>query len=49
MQVLTVRRAHAEGAPTLDVLAPRSVRGFNRWNAADTAAPVVDIAAARPA
>ena len=44
VQVLTVRRAHAEGAPTLDDLAPRSVRGFNRWNAADAAAPVVDIA-----
>jgi uncharacterized protein (UPF0261 family)/ABC-type branched-subunit amino acid transport system ATPase component len=44
VQVLTVRRAHAEGAPTLDDLAPRSVRGFNRWNAADGAAPVVDIA-----
>jgi len=44
VQVLTVRRAHAEGAPTLADLAPRSVRGFNRWNAADGGAPVVDIA-----
>ena len=45
VQVLTVRRAHAEGAPSLDDLAtPRSVRGFNRWNAGGTAAPVIDIA-----
>jgi uncharacterized protein (UPF0261 family)/ABC-type branched-subunit amino acid transport system ATPase component len=39
-QVLTVRRAHGQGAPSLDDLAPRSVAGFNRWNVADsTAAP----------
>ena len=31
-QVLTVRRAHGDGAPTLDALAPRSTSGFNRWN-----------------
>ena len=43
-QVFTVRRAHGEGAPTLDDLAPRSVRGYNRWNAGGTAAPVTDIA-----
>ena len=43
MQVLTVRRAHGDGAPTLDDLAPRTVRGFNRWNAGGTAAPVADI------
>jgi uncharacterized protein (UPF0261 family)/ABC-type branched-subunit amino acid transport system ATPase component len=42
-QVYTVRRAHAEGAPSLDDMAPRSVRGFNRWNAGGTAAPAVDI------
>jgi ABC-type dipeptide/oligopeptide/nickel transport system ATPase component len=30
----TVRRAHADGAPSLDDIAPRTVRGFNRWNAA---------------
>jgi uncharacterized protein (UPF0261 family)/ABC-type branched-subunit amino acid transport system ATPase component len=42
-QVYTVRRAHAEGAPTLDDMAPRTVRGFNRWNAGGTAAPVTDI------
>ena len=44
LQVLTVRRAHAEGAPSLDDLAPATVRGFNRWNAGGTAGPVADIA-----
>jgi uncharacterized protein (UPF0261 family)/ABC-type branched-subunit amino acid transport system ATPase component len=42
-QVFTVKRAHGEGAPTLDDMAPRAVRGFNRWNAGDAAAPVHDI------
>jgi len=49
MQVFTVRRAHGEGAPSLDDLAPSRVRGFTRWNAGGTAAPVVDIARAAPA
>ncbi len=44
VQVLTVRRVHAEGMPSLDEPAPRSVRGYTRWNAGGTAAPVVDIA-----
>ncbi|HVQ02096.1 MAG TPA: Tm-1-like ATP-binding domain-containing protein, partial [Burkholderiaceae bacterium] len=44
VQVLTVRRSFAEGAPALDDPAPRMVRGFNRWNAGGTAAPVSDIA-----
>ena len=35
-----------DGAPTLDELAPRTVRGFNRWNAGGTAAQVADIARA---
>jgi len=48
-QVFTVRRAHADGAPSMDDLAPRTVRGFNRWNAGDTAAPVSDIARDAPA
>jgi uncharacterized protein (UPF0261 family)/ABC-type branched-subunit amino acid transport system ATPase component len=48
-QVFTVRRAHGEGAPSLDDLAPSRVRGFTRWNAGGTAAPVVDIARAAPA
>jgi uncharacterized protein (UPF0261 family)/ABC-type branched-subunit amino acid transport system ATPase component len=43
-QVFTVRRAHADGAPTLDDMAARTVRGFNRWNAGGTAGPVSDIA-----
>jgi uncharacterized protein (UPF0261 family)/ABC-type branched-subunit amino acid transport system ATPase component len=42
-QVFTVQRAHGEGAPSLEDLAPRTVRGFNRWNAGSTAAPVSDI------
>ena len=42
-----MRRAHGDGAPTLDDVAPRTVRGFNRWNAGGTAAPVADIAARR--
>jgi len=42
-QIFTVRRAHGDGAPSLDDLAPRTVRGFNRWNAGGTAAPVADI------
>ena len=43
-QVLTVRRAYSDGAPTMDGLAPRAVRGYNRWNVGGTAAPVADIA-----
>jgi uncharacterized protein (UPF0261 family)/ABC-type branched-subunit amino acid transport system ATPase component len=39
VQVLTVRRAHGDGAPTMDDLAPRTVRGFNRWDR-----PAADIA-----
>jgi uncharacterized protein (UPF0261 family)/ABC-type branched-subunit amino acid transport system ATPase component len=52
-QVYTVQRAHGDGAPSLDDLAPRTVRGFNRWNAGGTAGPASDIsrqaAAAAPA
>jgi uncharacterized protein (UPF0261 family)/ABC-type branched-subunit amino acid transport system ATPase component len=44
MQVFTVRRAHGDGAPSLDDIAPRTVRGFNRWNAGGTAGEVADIA-----
>ncbi|KNZ32647.1 MAG: ABC transporter permease [Methylibium sp. NZG] len=43
-QVYTVMRAHGQGAPSVDDLAPRAVRGFNRWNAGGTAGPVTDIA-----
>ncbi len=47
-QVLTVRRAHADGAPTLADLAPDTVRGFTRWNAGGTAAPAADIVRLMP-
>ena len=43
-QVYTVQRAHGSGAVSLDDLAPRTVRGFNRWNSAGTADPTPDIA-----
>jgi uncharacterized protein (UPF0261 family)/ABC-type branched-subunit amino acid transport system ATPase component len=43
-QVFTVRRAHGDGAPSFDDMAPRMVRGFNRWNAGGTSAPITDIA-----
>ena len=42
-RIFTVRRAYSDGAPSMDDLAPRTVRGFNRWNAGGTA-PVADIA-----
>ena len=44
MQVYTVQRAHGDGAPSLNDLAPRTVRGFNRWNAEGASAPVTDLA-----
>ena len=47
--IYTVARAHGDGAPSLDALLPRTVRGFNRWNAGDTAAPVTDISRAAEA
>ena len=40
VQVLTVRRAHADGAPSLDAGLPAAVRGLNRWNAAQRHAGV---------
>ncbi len=42
VRVLTVLRAHGDGVPSLDDLAPRTVRGYNRWNAGIPTAPVVD-------
>jgi len=42
VQVLTVRRAYGDGAPTLDELAPRTVRGFNRWNSGDASVPLAE-------
>ena len=47
-QVFTVKRAFADGAPTMDDLGPRLVRGYNRWNSGDVSAPVVDIARSEP-
>jgi uncharacterized protein (UPF0261 family)/ABC-type branched-subunit amino acid transport system ATPase component len=43
-RVFTVRREHGNGAPSLDDLLPRTVRGFNRWNSGDASAPANDIA-----
>jgi uncharacterized protein (UPF0261 family)/ABC-type branched-subunit amino acid transport system ATPase component len=43
-QVFTVQRAHGDVAPSFDDLAPRTVRGFNRWNTGGTAGPTLDIA-----
>ena len=42
-QVYTVQRAHADATPSMNDLAPKSVRGFNRWNAGGTAGPAADI------
>jgi uncharacterized protein (UPF0261 family)/ABC-type branched-subunit amino acid transport system ATPase component len=42
-RVFTVRRAHGAGAPSLDDMAPRTVRGLNRWNAGGTTGTVADI------
>ena len=47
-QVFTVRRAHGDGAPSLDDIVPRTVRGFNRWNAGGTAAPLAHISRDAP-
>ena len=47
-QVLTVRRSYGDSASTLNDLAPRTVRGFNRWNAGDVSAPIADIAREAP-
>ncbi len=49
LQVLTVLRAHGDGAPTLADVAPGTVRGFTRWNAGGTASTVNDIARSAPA
>jgi uncharacterized protein (UPF0261 family)/ABC-type branched-subunit amino acid transport system ATPase component len=43
LRVFTVRRAHGDGATVQDQLAPRSVRGFNRWNAGGVAGPAADM------
>ena len=43
LPVMTVRRAHAEGAPVLDTGAARSSAGFNRWNAGDASAALTPV------
>jgi uncharacterized protein (UPF0261 family) len=48
-QVYTVQRAHGDGAPSFNDLAPRTVRGYNRWNAGGTAGPASDIERDAPA
>ena len=48
-RVYTVRRQHGDGGLSLDDLPPQAVRGFNRWNAGGTAAPVQDIPRHMPA
>ena len=48
-QVYTVQRAHGDGAASFDDLAPRTVRGYNRWNAGGPAGPVADISRAAEA
>jgi uncharacterized protein (UPF0261 family)/ABC-type branched-subunit amino acid transport system ATPase component len=50
-QMLTVSRAYGDGAPSLDNVAPLTVRGLNRWNAAGIARVTPDISrqAASPA
>jgi len=49
VQVYTVQRAFGDDAPSMDDLAPRTVRGYNRWNAGGAAAPAADIARDAPA
>jgi hypothetical protein len=41
--MVTVARAHGDGAPTLDDMLPRTVRGFNRWNTANGVTAIRDI------
>jgi uncharacterized protein (UPF0261 family)/ABC-type branched-subunit amino acid transport system ATPase component len=43
-QVFTVQRAHGGGASPSDERVPRTVRGYNRWNAGGTAGVAPDIA-----
>jgi len=41
-RVLTVVRAHGDASPSVTDLSPRTVRGFNRWNAGSPTVPVFD-------
>jgi uncharacterized protein (UPF0261 family)/ABC-type branched-subunit amino acid transport system ATPase component len=47
-RVFTVQREHGDGAPSLNDLSARSVRGFNRWNSAGTSGPVNEISRDTP-
>jgi uncharacterized protein (UPF0261 family)/ABC-type branched-subunit amino acid transport system ATPase component len=42
-RVFTVKREYGEGAPSLNDLSPKSVRGFNRWNSTAAGGAVNDI------
>jgi uncharacterized protein (UPF0261 family) len=42
-QVFTVRRAHGDGTPSLDDVAVRTVRGFNRWNVGSSTSTMTDV------
>jgi uncharacterized protein (UPF0261 family)/ABC-type branched-subunit amino acid transport system ATPase component len=42
-RVFTVQRAYGEGAPSLNDLSARSVRGFNRWNSGSASGATNDI------
>ena len=48
-RIFTVQRAYSESATIPGNLAPRSVRGINRWNEGTSGVPVVDIARGAPA
>jgi uncharacterized protein (UPF0261 family)/ABC-type branched-subunit amino acid transport system ATPase component len=48
-QIFTLRRAHSDGAASMDDLAARTVRGFNRWNVGSSAPAMMDVSReARP-
>jgi uncharacterized protein (UPF0261 family)/ABC-type branched-subunit amino acid transport system ATPase component len=42
-QVMTVRRAYGDGAPSLEDPSPRSTSGFNRWNSGAAVAPLAPV------
>jgi uncharacterized protein (UPF0261 family)/ABC-type branched-subunit amino acid transport system ATPase component len=49
VRMFTVRRQHGGDAPSLEDLAPRTVRGYTRWNAGGSAATASDIPREAPA
>ncbi|MGL5002834.1 MAG: Tm-1-like ATP-binding domain-containing protein, partial [Casimicrobium sp.] len=42
-RVFTVKREYGDGAPSLNDLSPKAVRGFNRWNSTAASGTVNDI------